>query len=434
MKEKIQGLRQEAEQAEGKAATARGALATALRGELKVDHDAWTLQLKQQSDAVAEIEKSLTSALATETSERLKALTKAADDCAKVRSEMEGSNKAHLIAVNEVKSKIDSVQSGASQALNGVEKDLTSKMTTGTGTVESLKTELTKTMDTKLRSEMDSERGKNKISRDKLDQELRKAIEDASKCAKQQLGSVKEQVDSEIKATKERANTAADQVVQVQGDVLKLTVLVTALKVDGQTLKQEAAAACSTAEGLIKSLETLSDTLKALGKDMAQQKQEMITTRAHLHEGGGGKGLKDKLAELQGKVKSVVDETAGLKSQVSLFKDEATAAKNKMKALEEVALIKADVASSKSALETLQTDYQTQQLKILELDGVKLQVAGLKETAGANSYVSTVAHTTTHNSSQRLWSEGSFPPSDRSRPCSPSLPSSLQVLRLRGWT
>ena len=104
------------------------------------------------------------------------------------------------------------------------------------------------------------------------------------------------------------------------------------------------------------------------------------------------------------------------------------AAKNKMKALEEVALIKADVASSKSALETLQTDYQTQQLKILELDGVKLQVAGLKETAG------TVAHTMTHNSSQRLWSEGSFPPSDRSCPCSPSLPSSLQVLRLRGWT
>ena len=372
--------------------------------------------------------------MATETSERLKALTKAADDCAKVRSEMEDSNKAHLIAVNEVKSKIDSVQSGARQALNTVEKDLNAKITTCTDTVESLKTELTKTMDTKLRSEMDSERGKNKISRDKLDQELRKAIEDASKCAKQQLGSVKEQVDSEIKATKERANTAADQVVQVKGDVLKLTVLVTALKVDGQTLKQEAAAACSTAEGLIKSLETFSDTLKALGKDMAQQKQEMITTRAHLHEGGGGKGLKDKLAELQGKVKSVVDETAGLKSQVSLFKDEATAAKNKMKALEEVALIKADVASSKSALETLQTDYQTQQLKILELDGVKLQVAGLKETAGANSYVSTVAHTTTHNSSQRLWSEGSFPPSDRSRPCSPSLPCSYQVLRLRGWT
>ena len=63
---------------------------------------------------------------------------------------------------------------------------------------------------------------------------------------------MKEQVDSEIKATKERANTAADQVVQVKGDVLKLTVIVTALKVDGQTLKQEAAAACSTAEGLIK--------------------------------------------------------------------------------------------------------------------------------------------------------------------------------------
>jgi len=86
--------------------------------------------------------------MATETSERLKALTKAADDCAKVRSEMEDSNKAHLIAVNEVKSKIDSVQSGARQALNTVEKDLNTKITTCTGTVESLKTELTIKIDT----------------------------------------------------------------------------------------------------------------------------------------------------------------------------------------------------------------------------------------------------------------------------------------------
>ena len=78
----------------------------------------------------------------------MKALTKAADDCAKVRSEMEDSNKAHLIAVNEVKSKIDSVQSGARQALNTVEKDLNTKITTCTGTVESLKTELTIKIDT----------------------------------------------------------------------------------------------------------------------------------------------------------------------------------------------------------------------------------------------------------------------------------------------
>ena len=42
-------------------------------------------------------------------------------------------------------------------------QDLNAKITTCTGTVESLKTELTKTMDTKLRSEIDSERGKNKI-------------------------------------------------------------------------------------------------------------------------------------------------------------------------------------------------------------------------------------------------------------------------------
>ena len=123
---------------------------------------------------------------------------------------------------------------------------------------------------------------------------------------------MKEQVDSQVKATNQRADTAAEQVVQVQDDVVKLTALATALKVDGQTLKQEAAAACSIAEGLIKSsllaLETLSDTVKTLSKDMAQQKQEMMRTRANLNEVGAGKGLKDKLAELQGRVQSVVDE------------------------------------------------------------------------------------------------------------------------------
>jgi len=101
-----------------------------------------------------------------------------------------------------------------------------------------------------------------------------------------------------------------------------------------------------------------------------------------MHDGSEAKVLKDKLTELQGKVHSVCDATAGLKTLVTLVKDEAAAAKNKMKGSEEVARIKADVASSKSALEKLQADYRAQQLKILELDGVKQQISGLKEDAG----------------------------------------------------
>jgi chromosome segregation ATPase len=141
-----------------------------------------------------------------------------------------------------------------------------------------------------------------------------------------------------------------------------------------------------TPEGLIKSslsaLEALSETLSLGLKDVARLKQEMTLTRAHMHDGSEAKVLKDKLTELQGKVHSVCDETAGLKTLVTLVKDEAAAAKNKMEGSEEVARIKADVASSKSALEKLQADYRAQQLKILELDGVKQQISGLKEDAG----------------------------------------------------
>jgi hypothetical protein len=80
------------------------------------------------------------------------------------------------------------------------------------------------------------------------------------------------------------------------------------------------------------------------------------------------------------------DEAADPKSQVTLVKDEAAAAKNKMKGFEEIALIKADVASSKSALEQLQADHRAQQLKILELDGVEQQISGLKEDAGTDTH------------------------------------------------
>jgi hypothetical protein len=152
---------------------------------------------------------------------------------------------------------------------------------------------------------------------------------------------------------------------------------------------------------------------------VSQLKQEMTVTRAAVRDGSEFKVLKERLTELQGKVQSLCDETVGLKSQVSLslnlsqslalnlsvslslcdeaaraadlksqvtlVKDEAAAAKNKMKGFEEVALIKADVVSSKSALEKLQADHRAQQLKILELDGVKQQISGLKEDAGTQN-------------------------------------------------
>jgi len=146
---------------------------------------------------------------------------------------------------------------------------------------------------------------------------------------------------------------------------------------------------------------------------VSQLKQEMAVTRAAVRDGSEFKVLKERLTELQGKVQLLCDETMGLKSQVSLslflspsislshslcdeaadlksqvtlVKDEAAAAENKMKGFEEIALIKADVASSKSALEKLQADHRAQQLKILELDGVEQQISGLKEDAGTDTH------------------------------------------------
>ncbi len=66
--------------------------------------------------------------------------------------------------------------------------------------------------------------------------------------------------------------------------------------------------------------------------------------------------------------------------------DEAAAVKNKMKGSEEVDRIKADVASSKRALEKLQSDYLSHQLKILELDGVKQQISGGRRHSKLNTH------------------------------------------------
>jgi ElaB/YqjD/DUF883 family membrane-anchored ribosome-binding protein len=99
----------------------------------------------------------------------------------------------------------------------------------------------------KLRAELEGEKSSNKRVRDELDKELRTVIENAGTFAKQQLSSVKEQIDVEIKATKAGAKTTAEQVVQIQSDVVKLGASANALRADGQKLKQEAALACGTA-------------------------------------------------------------------------------------------------------------------------------------------------------------------------------------------
>jgi polyhydroxyalkanoate synthesis regulator phasin len=174
-------LTKEREEAEGKTTAAREALGTAIRVEMKAEHDAWVQQLKLHSDARHQLEKSLSAAIAQETSERGKELVKATDEYGKLRAELEG------------------------------------------------------------------EKSSSKRVRDALDKELRTAIENAGKFGKQQLSSVKEQIDVEIKATKAGAKTTAEQVVQIQSEVLKLGASANALRADGQKLKQQAALACGAA-------------------------------------------------------------------------------------------------------------------------------------------------------------------------------------------
>ena len=174
-------LTKEREEAEGRTTAAREALGTGIRAELKTEHDAWVHQLMLHADARHQVEKSLSAAIAKETSERGNGLVKATDEYGKLRAELEG------------------------------------------------------------------EKSSNKRVRDELDKELRTVIENAGTFAKQQLSSVKEQIDVEIKATKAGAKTTAEQVVQIQSDVLKLGASANALRADGQKLKLEAALACGTA-------------------------------------------------------------------------------------------------------------------------------------------------------------------------------------------
>ena len=88
--------------------------------------------------------------MAQETSERLKGLVKAADECGKLRAELEGQNKAHGATVTEIRDKINTVKTEAKAALDTVEKDFNEKISSCAGSLESAKTELTKKMDAKV--------------------------------------------------------------------------------------------------------------------------------------------------------------------------------------------------------------------------------------------------------------------------------------------
>ena len=83
-------LTKEREEAEGRTTAAREALGTGIRAELKTEHDAWVHQLMLHADARHQVEKSLSAAIAKETSERGKGLVKATDEYGKLRAELEG--------------------------------------------------------------------------------------------------------------------------------------------------------------------------------------------------------------------------------------------------------------------------------------------------------------------------------------------------------
>ena len=88
--------------------------------------------------------------MAQETSERLKGLVKAADECGKLRAELEGQIKVHGATVTEIRDKINTVKTEAKAALDTVEKDFNEKISSCAGSLESAKTELTKKMDAKV--------------------------------------------------------------------------------------------------------------------------------------------------------------------------------------------------------------------------------------------------------------------------------------------
>jgi hypothetical protein len=236
LEEKIQGLKKGAE-------------------DLEEDIGKTLTQVKDGAErALGAAKGALLEALETHKTESLKALQTAKTELTKEREEAEGKTTAAREALGtsirvELKTEHDAwVQQLKlhSDARHQLEKSLS--VAIAKETLERGKGLVKATDDYgKLRAELEGEKSSNKRVLDALDKELRTAIENAGNFAKQQLSSVKEQLDVKIKATSAGAKTTAEQVVQIQSDVLKLGASAIALRADGQKLKREAALACGTA-------------------------------------------------------------------------------------------------------------------------------------------------------------------------------------------
>ena len=128
--------------------------------------------------------------MAKETSERLKGLVKAADECGKLRAELEGQNKAHGATVTEIRDKINTVKTEAKAALDTVGQDFNEKISCYAGSLESAKTELTKKVDAKVDALEEKIQGLKKGAED-LEQDIGKTLTQVKDGAERALGATK---------------------------------------------------------------------------------------------------------------------------------------------------------------------------------------------------------------------------------------------------
>ena len=162
----------------------------ALEREIRTEHDAWVQQSKLHYDARDQLEKLLNAAVAKETSERLKGLVKAADECGKLRAELEGQIKAHGATVTEIRDKINTVKTEAKAALDTVEKDFNEKISSCAGSLESAKTELTKKVDAKVDALEEKIQGLKKGAED-LEEDIGKTLTQVKDGAERALSATK---------------------------------------------------------------------------------------------------------------------------------------------------------------------------------------------------------------------------------------------------
>jgi uncharacterized phage infection (PIP) family protein YhgE len=153
--------------------------------------DAKFQAMQQQHAQEIELLKTEThKSMAKETSERSKGLLKAADECVKLRAELEGHNKVHGATVTEIRDTINTVKTGAKAALDTVEKDFNEKLSSCAGSLESAKTELTKKVDAKVDALEENIQGLKRGAED-LEEDIGKTLTQVKDGAERALGAAK---------------------------------------------------------------------------------------------------------------------------------------------------------------------------------------------------------------------------------------------------